>query len=107
MTSNSPIDFISLSKFNPNFSLQELVSSSEFNSWFTNYLSEKTVTIEFTKKNGESRKMKCTRNMSIIPKESQPRGIREFTTSIPAFDLDKGEWRSFLPENITNIQWSN
>jgi hypothetical protein len=108
MTSNSPIDFISsLSAFNEN-ALEELLQSEEFAEYLSDYLVDHTIVVEFTKKNGEIRKMKCTKNFSIIPENSHPAGgsSQKTSTSIRVFDLDKMEWRSFIPSSINRIEWA-
>jgi hypothetical protein len=106
MTSNSPIDFIStLSAFNKNL-LTDLVESEDFAEYLNDYLADHTIVVEFTKKNGETRRMKCTRNFSLIPSENHPSNtIQTSASSIRVFDLDKMEWRSFIPSSITRIEW--
>ena len=106
MTSNSAIDFVSIMKTFSDNALHDLVNSEDFAEWMNDYLSNHTVVVEFVKKNGEIRKLRCTRSMSMIPDQMHPKGSnKSSSTSIAAFDLDKGEWRSFIPSSITRIEW--
>lgn len=107
ITSNSPIDFSSIAAASGG--TDAYVTSPEFKEWLTSLLADgKPTTVTFTKKDGTSRVMRCTRNPALIPVESQPSSdsARKVpTTSVAAFDLDKQEWRSFLPENITHLNY--
>ena len=72
-----------------------------------NYLSQgETITVTFTKKDGTERKMLCTRNMNAIPQDKQPKGSGKAKAAhiIVAFDLEKGEWRSFSEESVKSVQ---
>lgn len=106
MTSDSSIDFISMMKSINTKMLEELVQSDDFVEYMNDYLSNHTLIVEFVKKDGEKRKLRCTRNMSMIPETMRPKGTKSSSsTAIAAFDLDKGEWRSFIPSSITRIEW--
>lgn len=54
-------------------------------------------TVRFTKVDGSERVMRCTLAEDKIPSEKQPKSEGSSTTesAVRAFDLDKGEWRSF------------
>lgn len=72
-----------------------------------NYLSQgETITVTFTKKDGTERTMYCTRNMGVIPEDKQPKGSGKTKAAhlIVAFDLEKGEWRSFSEESVKSVQ---
>jgi hypothetical protein len=80
-----------------------------------NYLAEiadqyltngETITVTFTKKDGTERTMLCTRNMAAIPEDKHPKGEGKTKAAhlIVAFDLDKGEWRSFGEESLKSVQ---
>jgi hypothetical protein len=80
-----------------------------------NYLAEiteqylkngETITVTFTKKDGTERVMLCTRNMAAIPDDKHPKGSGKEKAAhlIVAFDLDKGEWRSFGEESVLSVQ---
>lgn len=105
LTSNSAIDFIAIGNITGN--LNEIVASEDFADWFKEYLSEKVVEIEFTKKDGTTRKMLATRDIGKIPVEMHPKGTGSTvkTTTIQAFDTEIQEWRSFNTESLTRINW--
>ena len=64
-------------------------------------------TIEFTKKNGEYRKMQATRDINIIrqhlPDCVDLEPVYTEDTSIVVFDLEKKDWRRFMVENLIEI----
>ena len=103
LSSNSSIDW---TKFMTEPDKTAMLSSPEFREWIVSLLSEDTVTITFTKKDGTERIMKCTRNSAFIPTEQLAKeGGTEPTTSVPVFDLDAQGWRSFIPANIIRIEY--
>jgi hypothetical protein len=106
VTSNSGIDFISLAKAS-GVDLDAIMKEPEFAEYLRGYLSESTITVTFTKKDGTLRVMKCTKQSDLIPDAMQPKGTGTMTTgdAVAAFDLDKQEWRSFNTSNITRIDW--
>jgi hypothetical protein len=106
LTSNSAIDFIALGKASGT-DIQEMIASDDFSDYFREYLSEKVVEIEFTKKDGTTRKMTCTRNFGSIPADKHPKGTGHSVTgtTIQAFDTEIQEWRSFNTESLTRINW--
>lgn len=70
--------------------------------------------IEFTKKDGTVRKMTCTRNADIIsefdqalyekwmvPNPDKPR--KESTTSLPVFDMEIKQFRSFSIDSLLTV----
>ena len=105
ITSNSGIDWISIMSTEDK---KEFLKDPEFASWLKGLLSDQnqSTTIHFTKKDGTLRIMRCTRNPKLIPQEFHPKGESENTKSITAFDLDKNEWRSFIPENVVRIEYA-
>ena len=71
------------------------------------YLNEgETITVAFTKKDGTARKMVCTRNMNAIPQDKHPKGSGKTKAPhlIVAFDIEKGEWRSFDEESVYMVE---
>jgi hypothetical protein len=87
----------------------EFVKTPEFRDWLVSLLSDEKnpTTITFTKKDGTSRVMKCTRSPSQIPEDQHPKnGMNDSGSSVRVFDLDKNEWRSFIVENVTRIEYS-
>jgi hypothetical protein len=65
-----------------------------------------TVIVVFTKNNGTQRKMLCTRNLNVIPKDKHPKGSGKAKVPhlVVAFDLDKGEWRSFNETSVLVLE---
>lgn len=61
-------------------------------------------TVRFTKVDGSERTMRCTLQESKIPADKQPKSKEEGSSTagsaIRAFDLDKGEWRSFRVTSV-------
>jgi hypothetical protein len=106
LTSNNNMDFIALAKASGT-NLEELITSDEFVDWFKEYLSEKEINVTFTKKDGTSRNMHCTRDFSKIPADMIPTGTGVKTTgdAVQVFDLTINEWRSFKTSTLTHIEW--
>lgn len=71
-----------------------------------NRLKRGIVRVNFTKKDGEVRNMKCTLVSSLIPQESQPKGeLNKITESvIRAYDVDANGWRSFVISNVNTVE---
>ena len=68
--------------------------------------------VTFTKVNGDTRVMKCTLNMDLIPSNKKPKGddtpeLREGLDSIlkaiRVFDTGLEDWRSFKVETVKNF----
>lgn len=110
VSSNSGIDFISLAKAS-GVDPDAIMKEPEFAEWLRDYLSESTITVTFTKKDGTDRVMRCTRDSSVIPLEKLPKEdpakpVKAPTTdAVQAFDLELGEWRAFNTSNIKRIEW--
>jgi hypothetical protein len=70
-------------------------------------LSKNEVEVEFTKKDGTVRFMKCTRNVGLIPEDKHPKGVMDPAVSdnIRVFDLQLSEWRSFNYESVKSAAW--
>ena len=66
-------------------------------------LQKKAMRITFTKVNGEERVMDCTLQENLVP-ETNPDNRKENEEVLPVFDINKGEWRSFRMDSITNIE---
>jgi hypothetical protein len=65
-------------------------------------LTNDTVNVEFTKKDGSTRNMKCTLNINSIPLDKQPKeaGIKQSDEAQRVFDVEKNDWRSFRWDSI-------
>jgi len=63
--------------------------------------------VEFTKKNGDKRKMKCTTNLNIIPESKYPQEGSTFSynteETVRAFDVEAEGWRSFRVDSVDAI----
>lgn len=107
ISSNSGTDFIALAKANGHDPM-EIINQPEFKEWLMEHLTTTDLTVEFTKKDGEKRRMHCTRNLDKIPSLHQPSSNKTSSTTdaIPVFDLEKSEWRSFNLSNLTRIEWN-
>ena len=66
-------------------------------------LQQNAMRITFTKVNGDERIMDCTLQEHMIP-ETDSNNRKENEEVLPVWDIDKGEWRSFRLDAITNIE---
>jgi len=66
-------------------------------------LQKQVMKVTFTKVNGEERVMECTLQEHMIP-ETDPANHKENKEVLPVFDIDKGAWRSFRLDSVTNIE---
>ena len=71
-----------------------------------NRLKRGFVRVNFTKKDGEVRDMKCTLVSSLIPQEMLPKGEPNNITEsvIRAYDVDANGWRSFVVSNVNTVE---
>ena len=61
--------------------------------------------ITFKKKDGSLRVMICTRDLSLIPPDKHPKGTGKVNySSMPVFDLEKNNWRSFSLDSLIDIE---
>ena len=81
--------------------------SPEFHDWIIGVLKMHVVNLQFTKKDGSLRIMNCTKDLSRIPAEMHPKdtGRKESAESIPVFDLDLQQWRSFAAKNVLQVNF--
>jgi len=65
-------------------------------------LENNVLCVTFTKKDGTTREMRCTKNSDLIPADKLPKGVtrNKTSTAVTVFDLDNQDWRSFLPESV-------
>jgi hypothetical protein len=66
-------------------------------------LQKKAMRITFTKVNGEERVMDCSLQEHMLP-ETNESNRKQNEEVLPVFDINKGEWRSFRMDSITNIE---
>lgn len=104
ISSNSSIDW---TKLMSEIDKTEIIATPEFREWINGLLSEQTIKVTFNKKDGTIRTMKCTRNLQSIPNEYHPKNesAEKSISSVAVFDLDANGWRSFIPANITHIEY--
>lgn len=69
-------------------------------------LKQGVIRVNFTKKDGEVRDMKCTLVSSLIPQEMQPKSeLNNITESvIRAYDVNANGWRSFVVANVNSVE---
>lgn len=72
-------------------------------------LSERIVTVTFTKVDGATRKMACTTNPSIIPAQYHPTGRGHLSEAakertMRVFDVTAQGWRSFRLDSVTEVE---
>ena len=65
--------------------------------WLKGLLRQGIVTVEFTKKDGTNRIMKCTLSENKIPTENVPKGSGKAQNdeALAVFDVEANGWRSF------------
>lgn len=75
--------------------------------WLKGLLREGIVTVEFIKKDGSARTMKCTLSESKIPSENAPKGSGKSQNdeALAVFDVEANGWRSFRYDSIKRIQF--
>ena len=66
-------------------------------------LQMKAMRITFTKVNGEERVMDCTLQEHMIA-QTEESNRKKNEEVLPVFDINKGEWRSFRLDSVTNIE---
>lgn len=67
------------------------------------FLSTGVMEVEFTKKNGELRKMACTTKMQLIPEDKRPIGESNLPVNeevIRVYDVNAEGWRSFRVDGV-------
>lgn len=67
-------------------------------------LKNENLCITFTKKDGTERQIFCSLNDGYFPKTEKTGTRTVSTSSLPVFDLEKKEWRSFRWDSITNVE---
>lgn len=68
-------------------------------------LRSRVVTVTFTKKNGDLRKMDCTLNLQLVPPSKWPKDKTDVSenvnqSAVRVYDVKAGGWRSFLISNV-------
>lgn len=75
--------------------------------WLKGVLREGIVTVDFVKKDGTARTMKCTLSENQIPVENVPKGIGKAQNDevLAVFDVEANGWRSFRYDSLTKISF--
>lgn len=76
--------------------------------WLNDVLQSDVLTVNFEKKDGTLREMRCTLMESKIPNEKKPNGVGKTKSddALPVFDVEKQEWRSFRFDSIRSVTWN-
>jgi hypothetical protein len=83
----------------------------QLKSWLDGLLHEGNVIIEFEKKDGTTRRMKCTLNQEYIsenyvaPEKKTDRTRTPAVGVLSVFDVDINEWRSIRVNSILAIEF--
>jgi hypothetical protein len=94
--------------------MKEKLNEKEF---ITNLLRENVLLVNFTKKDGTERVMKCTLKEDMIPQEMKPKKTEKVVSedsvavarpkeSISVFDVDVVGWRSFRFDSVKDITFT-
>jgi hypothetical protein len=88
--------------------MKNQLTTPEGKDWLRGLLKTDVVQIEFMKKDGTLREMKCTLKEESIPEASRPKGSGKSQNddSIAVFDLVKQEWRSFRFDSVKQLAFS-
>jgi hypothetical protein len=88
---------------------------SKFREWIVDHLKAGTVTVEFTKKDGDYRKMTCTLSADLLPPKVVSTKVDRISEStivkkenldiVSVFDMEAQAWRSFIVKNVKNISF--
>lgn len=84
-----------------------MINKGSMSKVVTALLNDNLVEVEFTKVNGDLRKMKCTKAVVHIPDDKLPAGnsISKLNEDvIRVYDVDVGDWRSFRADSIKTFR---
>jgi len=82
-------------------------SNSEIEkNWLKTTLTTEILNVNFVKKDGSERKIKCTLMEDKIPSAKLPKGSDRAKSDevLPVFDLESDGWRSFRWDSITSVE---
>lgn len=66
-------------------------------------LSDDILTVTFTKKNGETRVMRCTLIADYLP-ETNGKSTVPYNTNVTVWDMEKNAFRSFKFDSVTSVE---
>jgi hypothetical protein len=82
----------------------------EFSKWMKSVLKEGTCIVEFTKKDGSLRNMKCTLNPDKLPKTELVEGKKERVVTnkdnISVYDIEADGWRCFNVRSVKTFTFT-
>jgi len=70
-------------------------------------LKDSVCSVTFEKVNGEVRKMRCTLQDSVLPKQEGKSKKEQSDEVVSVWDLDKDSWRSFRIDKILSFSKVN
>lgn len=78
---------------------------AEMRKWMSSMLRMGSVKVTFQKKDGSLREMNCTlQDGVVVPHEKTTERVKQENQEVCAvWDIDKGAWRSFRYDSITQI----
>jgi hypothetical protein len=94
---------------NFNYASADTSEQKTFRDWLVSHLRYGPVTVDFQKKDGTMRTMKCTLLESAIPvyeKKTEIARTKTSDESISVVDLEKNEWRSFRYDSIKSVSFT-
>jgi hypothetical protein len=81
-------------------------SDQEFVGNLLTELNTRVVSVTFTKADGSVRNMNCTLQSGIVPlvEHKETKDSTAVPETLVVWDTDKGAWRSFRLDRLTNVQ---
>lgn len=70
----------------------------------TNLIKSNIMEVTFTKTNGEKRVMNCTLLEKYLPTYNEDSTRKKNDNVLSVWDVDKGDWRSFRKDSITEYK---
>ena len=86
---------------------EQMIKQDSMSKVISALLSDNLVEVEFTKVNGDLRKMKCTKALSYIPDDKHPIGKNIMNLNedvIRVYDVEADGWRSFRADSIKTFK---
>ena len=87
----------------------ELKEVKKGRKWLIGLLESEVVEVEFTKKDGTNRVMRCTLQEDYLPEVEEAILIEKDKwkkDSIAVFDIEKEDWRSFRWDSIKAVKFT-
>lgn len=97
---NSATDFSA-----PLYTTWNEAEQARFREWLHGLLRSEIVNIEFTKRDGTLRKMRCSLQDKYLPATDKRDERQISNTAISVWDLDKDSFRSFRFDSVRHISF--